>query len=193
MSINSTCIIPDCSRTPRGRGLCNNHYNYHLKHGLLDQFRLLPKQKVHVLSHINQETKKGICTFCGPVNISLRPLANGSSVWRCHHGANLASQKRQLEISTARAEILEEYCEICGITKGLVFDHNHATGLYRGTLCGYCNKAIGFLNDDPLLVQRAFSYLTRPIPENAPRYRDFTTNGKRASRPLRQASLVNAS
>lgn len=47
-------------------------------------------------------------------------------------------------------------------------DHNHSCcsgprscgKCIRGLLCHFCNTAIGKLNDDPVLVQRALAYLT---------------------------------
>lgn len=55
-------------------------------------------------------------------------------------------------------------CKICGKENGkrykrLHIDHNHATGKIRGLLCHSCNVAIGFLHDDPELLQRAIDYL----------------------------------
>lgn len=39
-------------------------------------------------------------------------------------------------------------------------DHCHATGLVRGLLCGSCNRAIGYLKDDPELALRVSEYLS---------------------------------
>jgi hypothetical protein len=57
-------------------------------------------------------------------------------------------------------------CAICGAAenglkknKMLCVDHDHASGAVRGLLCDRCNKAIGYLNDDPALVGRALAYL----------------------------------
>ena len=34
-------------------------------------------------------------------------------------------------------------------------DHDHLTGNIRGLLCSACNKGIGFLKDDPILLEKA--------------------------------------
>ncbi|MBX9392282.1 endonuclease VII domain-containing protein [Streptomyces sp. TRM72054] len=40
-------------------------------------------------------------------------------------------------------------------------DHDHKTGAVRGILCQTCNRAIGLLGDDAVLMRRAISYLLR--------------------------------
>jgi hypothetical protein len=54
-------------------------------------------------------------------------------------------------------------CAICSCecTSGrkLSADHCHKTGVFRGLLCTKCNTAIGKLNDDALLVEKALNYL----------------------------------
>lgn len=42
---------------------------------------------------------------------------------------------------------------------GFVVDHCHDTGIIRGILCQSCNKALGFLRDDPNTAERAYKYL----------------------------------
>jgi len=61
-------------------------------------------------------------------------------------------------------------CAICGDkepmpirgagTCGFVVDHCHDTEIVRAILCGNCNKAIGFMRDDPTTAHRAAEYLT---------------------------------
>jgi len=55
-------------------------------------------------------------------------------------------------------------CAICGLKcrsgKRLAIDHDHKTGMVRGLLCMCCNTAIGHLNDDKALLQRAIDYLS---------------------------------
>ena len=66
--------------------------------------------------------------------------------------------------------ILEEQggrCAICGShsnesafhTEFFAVDHCHETGRIRGLLCNNCNRALGFLKDDPVVVSSALTYL----------------------------------
>lgn len=60
-------------------------------------------------------------------------------------------------------------CAVCGKTESrklpngisakLSVDHDHKTGKIRGLLCCKCNFAIGHLDDNPYLCERAMHYL----------------------------------
>jgi hypothetical protein len=53
-------------------------------------------------------------------------------------------------------------CAICGMKpkeRRLHIDPNHSTNLIRGILCGKCNKAIGLLNENLNLFDRAKEYI----------------------------------
>ena len=64
-------------------------------------------------------------------------------------------------------------CAICGTTnphgegsvatylKYLSIDHNHETGEIRGLLCNKCNRGIGLLQDDIIILQKAINYLIK--------------------------------
>jgi len=54
-------------------------------------------------------------------------------------------------------------CAICGCTQepNLCIDHNHDTKEVRGLLCHKCNRGIGFLNDNPVLLKKAIDYLVQ--------------------------------
>lgn len=41
----------------------------------------------------------------------------------------------------------------------LEVDHDHETGFIRGVLCGSCNRGIGSLKDDIVLLRKAVEYL----------------------------------
>lgn len=60
-------------------------------------------------------------------------------------------------------------CSICGkpetskhqrgTLKTLSIDHSHRTGKVRGLLCYNCNRGIGHLQEDVLILKRAIDYL----------------------------------
>lgn len=52
-------------------------------------------------------------------------------------------------------------CEACGAAVELVFDHDHATGLFRGWLCGPCNRMLGNARDDAARLRAGADYLER--------------------------------
>lgn len=58
------------------------------------------------------------------------------------------------------SEVKAGPCEICGkVLESLHFDHDHATGLFRGWLCGACNRGLGFFCDDVALLRKAAQYV----------------------------------
>ena len=66
------------------------------------------------------------------------------------------------------AELLRAQGNVCGICaapspgkKDWHADHDHRTGKIRGMLCGNCNRGIGYLRDDPRILQEAIDYLRR--------------------------------
>lgn len=44
----------------------------------------------------------------------------------------------------------------------LAVDHDHKTGLIRGLLCMWCNRATGFFRDDVKKVRRVYKYFKSP-------------------------------
>jgi hypothetical protein len=58
----------------------------------------------------------------------------------------------------------------CKTKKGLAIDHNHSCcpvdrscgKCIRGLLCSNCNRAIGMLQEDVVILNRAIAYLTSP-------------------------------
>ena len=64
-------------------------------------------------------------------------------------------------------------CAICGTDNpngsrsrstyllNLAIDHCHKTGRIRGLLCNNCNRGIGLLGDDVIVLRRAIEYLTK--------------------------------
>lgn len=55
-------------------------------------------------------------------------------------------------------------CVICsGVSnnKELAVDHCHVTNKVRGLLCDSCNRGIGLLKEDILILHRAIEYISR--------------------------------
>lgn len=50
-------------------------------------------------------------------------------------------------------------CKICGDKINLCVDHDHKTGKIRGLLCNACNKGIGYMKDNPDILEKAILYL----------------------------------
>lgn len=74
-----------------------------------------------------------------------------------------------LRVSREKEAPMPTACELCGTLRtatatrnypdGLVWDHCHASGRFRGWLCPHCNSALGFLRDSPEVAKRAVEYL----------------------------------
>lgn len=67
--------------------------------------------------------------------------------------------------------MLEEQKGLCAICakpetrkkqRRLCVDHCHETGKIRGLLCQRCNSVLGYMKDDPNLLQSAVEYLNTP-------------------------------
>jgi len=53
-------------------------------------------------------------------------------------------------------------CDLCrGNGGGIVFDHCHIEGNFRGWLCDRCNKVLGLIRDNPRLLRRMAQYLEK--------------------------------
>lgn len=55
-------------------------------------------------------------------------------------------------------------CAICKTNQSqqrimMAVDHDHTSNKIRGLLCDLCNRGIGLLKDDPMLLDRASSYI----------------------------------
>ncbi len=53
----------------------------------------------------------------------------------------------------------ENKCLICGKKKQLVVDHNHKTKKIRGLLCSQCNRALGFVYENKMILLKLVNYI----------------------------------
>lgn len=75
-----------------------------------------------------------------------------------------ANRQRRLELKAGRPR--PAVCDICGEAprpgeRRLSFDHSHATGKFRGWLCGRCNTALGLARDSVEILLKLALYLER--------------------------------
>ena len=54
---------------------------------------------------------------------------------------------------------LTQFAESTDLSSVACVDHNHTTGEVRGLLCNHCNTAIGLLQENPVILNNALSYL----------------------------------
>jgi len=52
-------------------------------------------------------------------------------------------------------------CKIMNGKREPAIDHCHDTGQVRQLLCSNCNAAIGLLQDDPIIIEKAAQYVSR--------------------------------
>ncbi len=72
-------------------------------------------------------------------------------------------------------------CPVCLRVGPLVLDHDHATGLMRGWLCGRCNRGLGAMGDTLAAAERLIAYLRGLV--------DYAANPPLASEEPAQASI----
>ena len=66
--------------------------------------------------------------------------------------------RRGLGIVDPTDETRNGACPVCGREGRLDMDHDHATGLVRGWLCGNCNRGLGLIGDTREAAQRLVAY-----------------------------------
>jgi hypothetical protein len=89
---------------------------------------------------------------------------------RARRAADPEGQRRrnQAYVARQREQRIEiagrpppERCELCGEVAETKFDHDHATGAFRGWICDRCNRTLGQVHDDIHLLAQMIAYLTR--------------------------------
>lgn len=89
--------------------------------------------------------------------------------------ARTSARRRERAVEAA-GRPRPDKCEICDrppggkgpADKALHYDHNHATGVFRGWACQDCNHCLGKMRDDPALLRRMADYLERSGPGPLP-------------------------
>lgn len=68
-------------------------------------------------------------------------------------------KRREYGLTDQDLDALPKQCEVCGSEEDLCIDHDHRTGVVRGTLCRKCNLALGNVNDSVSILEGLIQYL----------------------------------
>ena len=97
--------------------------------------------------------------YCSP---SCRRSAQYLRAVAQRYGLTLGAYKRMYEEQGSRCAICRsDFGPIRASELTAFVVHDHKTGGVRSLLCRRCNTALGFLGDDPELLDRAAAYLRR--------------------------------
>lgn len=103
------------------------------------------RQKTHEWRERNPEHKS-----------SRTPEQRRASKLRSKFGITIETYDQMSEAQNGVCAICKRSCRS---GRRLAVDHCHRTGAIRGLLCKACNTALGFLEDQPELLDRAKEYL----------------------------------
>src|SRR6266850_7204897 len=82
---------------------------------------------------------------------------------RYHYGIGIDEYKAMLEQQNYRCAICDRQHQAENAqgdsSRSLAVDHDHATGVVRALLCSECNRAIGYMQENPHLLRKAATYL----------------------------------
>lgn len=137
------------------RGLCRAHYRRWQRYGTPDE----PLRKV-----VSYEGQVCIANNCQMPAVSRSLCMNHYAKWRRKHAGNKErSAKFKAKIEALRTEEAgrprQPQCELCGKDGRTVFDHDHATGNFRGWLCDRCNRTLGQVKDSVELLEKMIQYI----------------------------------
>lgn len=163
------CKILRCGRLADGigcaRGLCRTHYRRWQNHG--SEFAV-PKRA---------RTYKGIrCELEGcdkparTLNLCFRHYAElrrktdgGKTIEKSRKAAQRILQWKQAQKESFAGRVMPNECEVCGGKepngKRLNFDHCHCSFLFRGWICGRCNRLLGAAKDSASLLRKLADYI----------------------------------
>jgi hypothetical protein len=94
-----------------------------------------------------------------------------SSEWNKKNPEKRRAASRRNKLKTQYGLTVEQFesmilsqnsrCLICDAARKLVVDHCHKTGKIRGLLCNSCNRGIGYLQDNWVLLNKASNYVIK--------------------------------
>lgn len=146
----ATCSFDGCATRPRSDGLCWTHAKQKKAGLALSKLkpRVVGRTGCAVPGCVGEHNAHGWCL-------------NHFTIWNTH-GLDPIEYERMY---AAQGGVCLICSKACVSRRRLSVDHCHDTGKIRGLLCAKCNRAIGLLGDDAVLVFKAYSYLVGHKPQ----------------------------
>lgn len=144
------CILDNCNNKSLAKNLCQGHYARWKRDK--ENFDKSPLRKNTYYSN------NDICIIPHCIN---KPHAK--KMCKGHY-----SQQSKHDIDFSKIiSYFENGCQICGATKNLCIDHDHAIcsgkrvceKCFRGVLCSSCNSALGLLKENKNTLENMIEYL----------------------------------
>lgn len=167
--VREECTQEGCNKKQAAHGLCDTHYRRFQKYGVPE----LPERPVHVEPPLFRciqcdaelpKQERGRAYYCSDI------CRADHQYWRRRTQARRNHLSRQYGITVEEYDarlLAQDGC--CAICKGeepqarrgenWSVDHDHATGVVRGLLCGSCNVGLGNFKDSVANLLAAAEYL----------------------------------
>ncbi len=167
-----TCAFEGCDRLVHGNGLCGGHGAQRRRDVPLRPIRP-PRPTAEegflwcgTCRQFRDESEFGHDPTRNQPKRTCRPCAlEGQQryIAKNREKVNLRKRLAKRGLSPEAYEVLIEEqdgkCAICRRERKLDIDHCHTKGHVRALLCGPCNRALGFMDDDPALLRAGATYL----------------------------------
>jgi hypothetical protein len=159
-----------CDKPVKGQGFCSTHYQRFLRHGNADYCPRTDCGFENCVVKVNPNKGK-LCAKHSALKQN-RAYRKRNPEWVAAHELRRTARRLGLDPATVSKSFREHNrcCDICGTkipdkrSNRMHLDHDHATGSFRGWLCGNCNTGIGRFKDNPELLRKAAAYLELVVP-----------------------------
>ncbi len=95
-------------------------------------------------------------------NVPVEVIREQKRAWYRTEKGQASHRRKRAEATARRRAERDRPCEIPACKAvGVVWDHSHATGAFRGWICSACNLALGHARDSPDILRALAEYLER--------------------------------
>jgi len=160
--LRGSCSVEGCGAPVKARGWCGKHLRRWYKWGTTD---LPERTKTRTCNRCKERLPREM--FTGTVGVCI-------ACWPQHRqeqeAKRLGRKSGTLQVVASLRQAQGGRCAICRVLEAdapggiLHLDHDHATDIIRGLLCGNCNPGLGQFKDSIKLLGAAIRYLQAAQP-----------------------------